>query len=173
MSFADIGTAWYAPPTSALNGRADFLRGPRPEALEDGAGPEEAEGPTPAWLLCALAGEALHELCGPVVADRCGRLLGKEALVRALLQRQLPEHLSHLRSLRHVCDVSLRRSLGVPLCPVTGDDLRAPSARPVLLRPCHCVVSALALGAACEACGRHVEEALPLGRAPQGGESTG
>lgn len=50
----------------------------QPEALEDGAGPEEAEGPTPAWLLCALAGEALHELCGPVVADRCGRLLGKD-----------------------------------------------------------------------------------------------
>mmetsp|Transcript_55568 Transcript_55568/g.140858 ORF Transcript_55568/g.140858 Transcript_55568/m.140858 type:complete len:234 (-) Transcript_55568:32-733(-) len=173
MSFSDIGTEWYAKPTSDLVGRRDFLRGARPECQPVGEACSDSDG-VPPWLLCALTGEGLHASKGPVVADAHGVLMSKEALIIALLAHRLPEPLRHIRSLRQVRAVHLRRSPGaLPTCPVTGDDLRSEHA---LLRGCGCIVATSteglvrrthdgtdAAGAECEACGGEVGVAVALG----------
>lgn len=163
MSFSDVGVEWFCRPSSVINGRADFLRLGAPQT-EDGGG----EDHTPAWLRCALSQEPFeNRVAGPIVGDNKGHLLRKEALIGALLERRMPEHLRHIRSLRDIVDCALLWCAGFgPVCPITGDDLRVVPAS--LLWPCGCVVSragiGLTNGGTCEACGCGVTDAVALNR---------
>lgn len=54
------------------------------------------------WLSCALS---RVPLLAPIVTDRVGHLLNKDALIQALLHKRLPPHLDHIRSLKDVFEV--------------------------------------------------------------------
>ncbi|CAE7347664.1 unnamed protein product [Symbiodinium sp. KB8] len=118
MSFSDVGTEWYSRPKSIINGREDFLKIRRPDTDDP-----FADDDTPPWLRCSLSHCSLPGASGPVVVDSVGNLLLKEDLIIALLKHRVPEHLSHIRSLRDVSECGIRRKNGLALCPITG---RAP-----------------------------------------------
>ncbi|CAE7856377.1 unnamed protein product, partial [Symbiodinium microadriaticum] len=159
MSFSDVGTEWYSRPKSIINGREDFLKIRRPDTDDP-----FADDDTPP-LRCSLSHCSLPGASGPVVVDSVGNLLLKEDLIIALLKHRVPEHLSHIRSLRDVSECGIRRKNGLALCPITGDDLRFTPA--LLLQPCGCIIAEaaakLSSSQACEACGRSVAASVPLG----------
>eukprot|EP00913_Durusdinium_trenchii_P020242 g19016.t2 len=156
MSFSDVGTEWYARPTSIINGRDDLIKSSG-RVRDD----PFADDGTPVWLRCALSHSPL---LGPVVCDIRGNLFLKEELqgdlLLALLKKRLPLHLSHVGSLKDVFNCNFRRLDGMLLCPVTGDDL-AKGRWARVLRPCGCVISQAAAELSdevrfCEVCSHKV-----------------
>ena len=114
---------------------------------------EQAEAQARArWTRCALT---LEPLRAPVAVDRAlGLMFNKDALIRALLARDLPPHLQHIRSLRRdtvdarlytLCDgraVPCAGALRGPVvCPLTLREAGSPRWPFVLVVPCGCVVS--------------------------------
>ncbi|CAK9068202.1 unnamed protein product [Durusdinium trenchii] len=157
MSFSDVGTEWYARPTSIINGRDDLIKSSG-RVRDD----PFADDGTPVWLRCALSHSPL---LGPVVCDIRGNLFLKEDLLLALLKKRLPLHLSHVGSLKDVFNCNFRRLDGMLLCPVTGDDL-AKGRWARVLRPCGCVISQAAAELSdevrfCEVCSHKVEDFVP------------
>eukprot|EP00922_Rhytidocystis_sp_ex-Travisia-forbesii_P025901 GHVS01037990.1.p1 GENE.GHVS01037990.1~~GHVS01037990.1.p1 ORF type:complete len:296 (+),score=68.23 GHVS01037990.1:120-890(+) len=68
------------------------------------------------WTTCAISQDRLRL---PIVACRLGQLYNKEVLLQCLLEKQLPPHASHIKSLKHSCktlNVSLN-SKGSMVCP--------------------------------------------------------
>jgi hypothetical protein len=66
-------------------------------------------------------------LQAPVVACELGNIFNKEAVLSALLDRGLPEDLSHIRGLRDLKDLQFTESLTedgrtIRVCPVTQDE---------------------------------------------------
>jgi hypothetical protein len=51
------------------------------------------------WFTCAMSTERLKE---PIVACELGHLYNKEAVIRALIEKNIDEKFSHIRSLK-VC----------------------------------------------------------------------
>lgn len=99
------------------------------------------------WANCALSNTKLVD---PIVADRVGNLFNKEALVRALLEKRMPDGFRHVRSLRDVSDVHFHANPDASaaeetpyICPVA---LVPVGVLPfVLMLPCGHVVSERAL----------------------------
>mmetsp|Transcript_70507 Transcript_70507/g.131880 ORF Transcript_70507/g.131880 Transcript_70507/m.131880 type:complete len:281 (-) Transcript_70507:17-859(-) len=94
---------------------------------------------------CFLSQEALKD---PVVACRLGNLYNKEALINAMLNRNMPSDLAHLRALKDVKECKLQwteasgggaRSM---VCPMTREDLDSGGTRAVLIWPTGAVLSA-------------------------------
>ncbi|RAL37731.1 hypothetical protein DM860_000425 [Cuscuta australis] len=56
------------------------------------------------WLNCTLSNEPLKH---PVVIDKLGNLFNKEALVEALLKKQVPKQFSYIKGLRDMVPVEL------------------------------------------------------------------
>jgi Rtf2 RING-finger len=63
----------------------------------------------------------------PCAADELGNLFNKEAVVQALLAKNMPRGLAHLTSMKHLIDIKLEESQGTAAdaavrfaCPVTG-----------------------------------------------------
>eukprot|EP00922_Rhytidocystis_sp_ex-Travisia-forbesii_P025896 GHVS01037985.1.p1 GENE.GHVS01037985.1~~GHVS01037985.1.p1 ORF type:complete len:240 (+),score=31.92 GHVS01037985.1:226-945(+) len=70
------------------------------------------------WTTCSISQDRLRL---PIVACRLGQLYNKEVLLRCLLEKQLPPHAAHIKSLRHCCktlNVTLNSS-GSMVCPVS------------------------------------------------------
>ncbi|KAI4380590.1 hypothetical protein MLD38_006764 [Melastoma candidum] len=97
------------------------------------------------WLNCALSGEPLTEPC---VIDGLGNVFNKEALVRALLERNLPKEFGYIRGLKDMLGIELSRSSGDGdvrfQCPITGLEFNG-KYRFYALRGCGHVLSAKAL----------------------------
>lgn len=95
---------------------------------------------------CQISQQVLQE---PVVACKLGNLYNKEAVIGALLNRTMPEHVSHVRALKDVkqCIISWaeaenedgRRRM---VCPVTREDLDTGSGRAVVIWTSGAVISA-------------------------------
>mmetsp|Transcript_81496 Transcript_81496/g.143923 ORF Transcript_81496/g.143923 Transcript_81496/m.143923 type:complete len:274 (+) Transcript_81496:92-913(+) len=95
---------------------------------------------------CKISQQVLQE---PVVACKLGNLYNKEAVIGALLNRTMPDEVSHVRALKDVkqCIISWaeaenedgRRRM---VCPVTREDLDTGSARAVVLWSSGAVISA-------------------------------
>lgn len=79
------------------------------------------------WNTCALSQETLKPPCA---IDRLGNVFNKESLVRALLDKTLPSHFSHIRGLKDMITIQLDPIPGVRVyhdgsdtkfqCPVTS-----------------------------------------------------
>ncbi|KAK4415057.1 Replication termination factor 2 [Sesamum alatum] len=76
------------------------------------------------WLNCSLSNEPLRH---PVVLDKLGNLFNKEALVEALLKKNLPREFWYIKGLKDMISVELaeipgaRESGAVKFqCPITG-----------------------------------------------------
>lgn len=79
------------------------------------------------WTTCQLSGAPLS---APVVVDELGFLFNKDALVEALLGKNVPPALGHITSLKHVVEVKLHvesgdakasdASVATYACPVSG-----------------------------------------------------
>jgi len=54
------------------------------------------------WFSCALTQLALQP---PIVADNVGNLFNKESIVRALLEKRMPDEFRHIQSIKDVFDV--------------------------------------------------------------------
>eukprot|EP00922_Rhytidocystis_sp_ex-Travisia-forbesii_P025899 GHVS01037988.1.p1 GENE.GHVS01037988.1~~GHVS01037988.1.p1 ORF type:complete len:225 (+),score=35.33 GHVS01037988.1:167-841(+) len=70
------------------------------------------------WTTCVISQDRLRL---PIVACRLGQLYNKEVLLQCLLEKQLPPHAAHIKSLKHSCktlNVTLN-SNGSMVCPVT------------------------------------------------------
>lgn len=59
------------------------------------------------YIHCLILQEKLKP---PLLACRIGRLYNKEAVIRALLEKALPPHMRHIKSLKDMkdCDVEVR-----------------------------------------------------------------
>ncbi|XP_044472523.1 replication termination factor 2-like [Mangifera indica] len=101
------------------------------------------------WLNCALSFEPLKEPC---VIDKLGNIFNKEALVHALLSKNLPKEFSHIRGLKDIINVKLSRVPGAEelgdnvrfQCPITGLEFNG-KYRFLALRSCGHVLSLKAL----------------------------
>lgn len=98
---------------------------------------------------CWLSQETLRD---PVVACRLGNLYNKEALIGALLNRSIPEEISHVRALKDVkpCVITWKaaeREDGKKhiVCPISREDLDNGSSRAVIIWPTGAIVSAKTL----------------------------
>lgn len=76
------------------------------------------------WTRCQISGVVLEP---PIVADKLGNLYNKEAVVHALLKKQVPEGCGHIRSLKKdVLDLKLEKNPSEGRgdfdfqCPITG-----------------------------------------------------
>jgi hypothetical protein len=76
------------------------------------------------WTSCSLSGMPLQPPCA---ADELGNLFNKEAVVQALLAKNMPRGLGHITSIKHLIDVKLQGSQGTAsdaavrfACPVNG-----------------------------------------------------
>ncbi|KAL3840637.1 hypothetical protein ACJIZ3_025228 [Penstemon smallii] len=76
------------------------------------------------WLNCNLSYEPLKH---PVVIDKLGNLFNKEALVEALLKKNLPKQFSYIKGLKDMISIELAEILGGRdsgavkfQCPITG-----------------------------------------------------
>ncbi|CDJ45345.1 DUF602-domain-containing protein, related [Eimeria tenella] len=94
---------------------------------------------------CAYSAEKLKP---PLLACRIGRLYNKEAVIKALLEKTLPPHMRHIKSLKDMkdCDVEINAETGFPVCAVTKADLSS-GVRGCIIWPCGHVVSNRALDA--------------------------
>ncbi|KAJ0091477.1 hypothetical protein Patl1_14768 [Pistacia atlantica] len=101
------------------------------------------------WLNCALSNEPLKEPC---VIDKLGNIFNKEALVHALLSKNLPKEFSYIRGLKDMINVKLSRVPGGEefgdnvrfQCPITGLEFNG-KYRFLALRSCGHVFSLKAL----------------------------
>ncbi|KAK9670032.1 hypothetical protein RND81_13G172100 [Saponaria officinalis] len=104
------------------------------------------------WTTCALSSEPLKPPC---VVDRLGNLFNKEALVKALLGKNLPKAFRHIKGLKdmitvHLAEISEKEgttnSCDSPRfqCPVTGLEFNG-KCKFFALSKCGHVVSAKAL----------------------------
>eukprot|EP00429_Kryptoperidinium_foliaceum_P084215 CAMPEP_0176232130 /NCGR_PEP_ID=MMETSP0121_2-20121125/25154_1 /TAXON_ID=160619 /ORGANISM="Kryptoperidinium foliaceum, Strain CCMP 1326" /LENGTH=305 /DNA_ID=CAMNT_0017571491 /DNA_START=98 /DNA_END=1013 /DNA_ORIENTATION=+ len=98
---------------------------------------------------CWLSQEALRE---PIVACRLGNLYNKEAVIQALLNKAIPEAISHIRALKDVknCMITWKEAENEEgrrrmVCPVTRDDLDTGGSKAVVIWPSGAVVSPKAL----------------------------
>lgn len=94
---------------------------------------------------CWLSQEVLRD---PVVACRLGNLYNKEALINALLNKSIPQEISHVRALKDVkqCLITWKeaeneKSRRRMVCPVSREDLDAGSSRAVIIWTTGAVVS--------------------------------
>ncbi|KAL6549588.1 hypothetical protein OROHE_008319 [Orobanche hederae] len=76
------------------------------------------------WLNCSLSNEPLRH---PVVIDKLGNLFNKEALVEALLKKNLPREFGYVKGLKDMMTVELAEIRGPKengsvrfQCPITG-----------------------------------------------------
>ncbi|CAA0825359.1 Unknown protein [Striga hermonthica] len=76
------------------------------------------------WLNCSLSNEPLRH---PVVLDKLGNLFNKEALVEALLKKNLPKEFWYIKGLKDMIPVELAEISGAKgigtvkfHCPITG-----------------------------------------------------
>ncbi|CAI9098862.1 OLC1v1035588C1 [Oldenlandia corymbosa var. corymbosa] len=106
------------------------------------------------WLNCSLSNEPLKR---PVVIDMLGNLFNKEALVEALLKKNLPKEFGYIKGLKDMVSVELsmipglenKRDSGSPSgpkfqCPISGLEFNG-KYKFFALRPCGHVLSAKAL----------------------------
>ncbi|CAE7366036.1 rtf2 [Symbiodinium pilosum] len=98
---------------------------------------------------CMISQEALRD---PVVACKLGNLYNKEAVIAALLNRKMPEDLSHIRALKDVkqcmvtwAEAEKEEGQKRMVCPVSREDLDSGSSRAVLIWPSGAVISAKSL----------------------------
>ncbi|KAL8448243.1 hypothetical protein Emag_004011 [Eimeria magna] len=94
---------------------------------------------------CALSEEPLKP---PLVACRVGRLYNKESVITAMLEKSLPPHMKHVKSLKDMreLNVELNAATGFPVCPITKADLSS-GVRASIIWPCGSLVSNRALEA--------------------------
>ncbi|CAH9086630.1 unnamed protein product [Cuscuta epithymum] len=79
------------------------------------------------WLNCTLSNEPLRH---PVVTDKLGNLFNKEALVEALLRKQVPKQFSYIKGLKDMVPIELSSIPGMDgtvlcgetrfQCPISG-----------------------------------------------------
>ncbi|KAH9654501.1 Replication termination factor 2 [Citrus sinensis] len=101
------------------------------------------------WCNCALSNEPLREPC---VIDKLGTIFNKEALVHALLSKNLPKQYSYIKGLKDLINVKLSRVPGAEengdgirfQCPITGLEFNG-KYRFVAMRTCGHVLSTKAL----------------------------
>lgn len=103
------------------------------------------------WLNCTLSNEPLKH---PVVIDKLGNLFNKEALVEALLKKQVPKQFSYIKGLKDMVPVELSFIPGMEdsalcggtrfQCPVSGFEFNG-KYKFFALRTCGHVFSAKAL----------------------------
>lgn len=95
--------------------------------------------------VCALSEEKLRP---PLVACRVGRLYNKETVITAMLEKSLPPHMKHVKSLKDMreCEVEVNAATGFPICPVTKADLSS-GVRASIIWPCGFLISNRALEA--------------------------
>lgn len=101
------------------------------------------------WCNCALSNEPLREPC---VIDKLGIIFNKEALVHALLSKNLPKQYSYIKGLKDLINVKLSRVPGAEKngdsvrfqCPITGLEFNG-KYRFLALRTCGHVLSTKAL----------------------------
>ncbi|GJP44621.1 hypothetical protein CLOM_g3994, partial [Closterium sp. NIES-68] len=100
------------------------------------------------WTHCHLSGEPLTPPC---VVDLLGNVFNKEAVVRALVEKNIPVALKHIKGLRDVVGIQLTEIPGLDSnahvrfqCPITQQEFSG-SFKFVALRPCGHVLSARAL----------------------------
>ncbi|CDJ60868.1 hypothetical protein, conserved [Eimeria maxima] len=94
---------------------------------------------------CAYSQEKLQP---PLLACRIGRLYNKEAVIKALLEKALPPHMRHVKSLKDMKElrVEINASTGFPVCPITNADLSS-GVRASIVWPCGFIISNRALEA--------------------------
>ncbi|KAL8275965.1 hypothetical protein Esti_000081 [Eimeria stiedai] len=94
---------------------------------------------------CALSEEPLKP---PLVACRLGRLYNKESVINAMLEKSLPPHLKHVKSLKDMKElkVEINADTGFPVCPITKADLSS-GVRASIIWPCGFLISNRALEA--------------------------
>lgn len=95
--------------------------------------------------VCALSEEKLRP---PLLACRVGRLYNKEKVITAMLEKSLPPHMKHVRSLKDMreCEIEMNAATGFPICPITRADLSS-GVRASIIWPCGFLVSNRALEA--------------------------
>jgi len=100
---------------------------------------------------CFLSQEALRN---PVVACRLGNLYNKEALIGALLNKSIPQHMAHIKKLSDVkgCLVTWKEAEKEDgkkrmVCPLTREDLDTGGSRATVIWSTGAVVSVKALKA--------------------------
>lgn len=98
---------------------------------------------------CMISQQALRD---PVVACKLGNLYNKEAVIAALLNRKMPEDLSHIRGLKDVkqcvitwAEAEKEQGEKRMVCPVSREDLDSGSSRAVLIWPSGAVIAAKSL----------------------------
>jgi hypothetical protein len=64
--------------------------------------PDPVEKNRTRWLTCAISKNPLR---APIVTDHVGNLFNKESLIKALIEKTLPKHFDHIRSLKEVFEV--------------------------------------------------------------------
>ena len=76
------------------------------------------------WTACSLSGMPLQPPC---VAGELGHLFNKEAVVQALLAKNMPRGFGHITGMKHLIDIKLEESQGTAAdatvrfaCPVNG-----------------------------------------------------
>ncbi|XP_026194239.1 replication termination factor 2 [Cyclospora cayetanensis] len=94
---------------------------------------------------CALSEEKLRP---PLVVCRVGRLYNKEKVITAMLEKALPPHMKHIKSLKDMkeCRIEVNAATGFPICPITKADLSS-GVRASIIWPCGFIVSNRALEA--------------------------
>ncbi|CDI83858.1 hypothetical protein, conserved [Eimeria acervulina] len=94
---------------------------------------------------CAFSQEKLQP---PLLACRIGRLYNKEAVIKALLEKALPAHMKHVKSLKDMKEVQvdINAETGFPVCPITKADLSS-GVRACIIWPCGFIVSNRAIEA--------------------------
>jgi len=107
------------------------------------------------WFTCAITGHPLEE---PVSTCALGFLYNKEAVVRALLSKSIPDNFSHIKSLKDIITLNMTRNpdwkvgthksdLSGPspwICPITSLEIDG-SHHFSAIKTCGCVLSARAL----------------------------
>nr|GMD24328.1 protein RTF2 homolog [Ipomoea batatas] len=103
------------------------------------------------WLNCTLSNEPLKH---PVVIDKLGNLFNKEALVQALLKKQVPKQFAYIKGLRDMIPIELSAIPGMEdsdlggvtrfQCPISGLEFNG-KYKFFALRTCGHVFSAKAL----------------------------
>eukprot|EP00958_Prasinococcus_capsulatus_P009520 scaffold926_cov408-Prasinococcus_capsulatus_cf.AAC.49 len=124
------------------------------------------------WSRCNISGEALQL---PIVCDGLGSLYNKEAVLKALVEKSMPQRLSYITSLKDIVELKFDMdtstdakvaSGGVAVeagkfrCPVTLQEFGDPRGRFAALRSTGFVFSERALKVCRSACEEHVSASL-------------
>ncbi|CDJ49672.1 hypothetical protein, conserved [Eimeria brunetti] len=94
---------------------------------------------------CAYSQEKLQP---PLLACRIGRLYNKEAVIKALLDKTLPAHMKHIKTLKDMKElkVEINPKTGFPMCPITNADFSS-GVRGSIVWPCGFILANRALEA--------------------------